>query len=63
MFAVGAEDQCAFSPGGNNFLRVSESESGPVIGVAFRAVKKRVKLALNPSLFMVELARIELAAS
>ncbi len=62
LCAVGAEDQCAFSSGGNNFLRVTDLKAYPLSG-GYPVVQKRVELALNPSVFMVELARIELAAS
>ena len=56
-------DSCAYSSGGNNVLPVTEPVLGPY-RVDERAVQKKgVELMLNPLIFMVELARIELAAS
>jgi hypothetical protein len=63
--AVGAGDRCAFSPGRNNFLLVTVPINFPVIRVAIQVAKnnKGASTQLNPFLFLVELARIELAAS
>ena len=63
--AVGAGDRCAFSPGRNNFLQVTVLIHFPVIRGAIPRARnnKGASTQLDPLLFLVELARIELAAS
>jgi hypothetical protein len=48
VFAVGAEDQCAFSPGGNNFLRVTDLEANPLSGRLSGGTKKGSSSRLTP---------------